>query len=184
MPAIPQSGRGPIYLYNQNYDLVAPAINAETAVDDSGPGFVHTLLAAQMAPGGIRANRDFVVEYEGFLFLDIDRASIIVVVFRFKHTVGGAEFASERRFRRRMASNEITTIPLSAFNSRTQVPLGEFVTQDGTMIAVTQAVLDAPLTIELEFELMMMTTGDPDRRISGNIESLSGENLRAHYWQI
>ena len=174
------------YHFHRRPVLTAPNISSNTAIAASGSPFSHSLLPETEILGGIEANRDFITEYEGFIYIDLTSAANVnadlVVTHSYARSGSLVSFESHRRFLFRLGSNTQTTIPMATFNSRTRIPTGTFNTRDGTEITVDQALLNEP--VDISIQLRLTTENTSGTRVARTLSSLTGQNLQVTMYQL
>ena len=174
------------YHFHRRPALTAPNISSNTNIAASGAPFSHSLLPETEILGGIEANRDFVTEYEGFIYIDLASAANVnadlVVTHSYARSGSLVSFESHRRFLFRLGSNTQTTIPMATFNSRTRIPTGTFNTRDGTEITVDQALLNEP--VDISIQLRLTTENTSGTRVARTLSSLTGQNLQVTMYQL
>ena len=130
-------------------------------------GKTISLISSQTVGGGLKPSYDFITEWEGFIIgslvpytgpaattnngqaLNANETVTVNFVLEFTHSFGSGPttFTSRRTYTFVVQAGDSFTIPMSVFSSRSQLQTGTYVTRDGTTITVTQADLDANLTI-------------------------------------
>lgn len=169
--------------YNETYNLEELAENDESLLT-TGDGLTYNLLPRTSAAGGIQPNADFFTNYEGFITLSTNTALEVVMELRFKHEFGDQpQFISRRQYRARLSNNGEATIPLVAFNSITNIPLGTFETRDGTTITVTAADLRNITHITLDVNIKGFATGQSSGRKAATLDVTSAF-AKVKYFQL
>ena len=111
--------------------------------------------------GGIKAEEDFVADWEGSLLARINSTGFVLIYMDFIHKLRtGAdeiEFTSTRQITKAVTSGISTSIILPSFNSRSQVSLGS-ATVGGTTFTITQADLDNDLKIKCDMRMFFYDT--------------------------
>ena len=154
-------------------------------VNASGDGYEFDIIPQTTSPGGILTNRDFITEYEGAIRIDTLLTVIVELELKFIHYSGveGKEFETSRVHNVRIHNNEIQTIPLSIFNSRTQLSLGTRTLADGSQITITQEDLDNDVPIKLTLCVRGYDPQNPTTRLAFNLRQFKFENVAANYRQ-
>ena len=156
------SGVPGAYRFWQHESLTDPNVTANTAQQRT-----HSYqLYSGTITGGIEASIPFSTQYEGILQLDFDSTADgsnnatfeIEIVTR--HVIGTVQFDSTRTVRVRLNRNDRWAFPLAAFNSVSQVELGSFTDEDGNTFDITQAMLDADVTITVTLNIQLQGSGD------------------------
>ena len=173
------------YSYNQRFNI--PDVTP-TQVRGSSNDMEITLLPRMQVPGGLIPNNDFITDYEGFIQLQNMRSRRVGVQIElnFTHWVGSnPAFVSKRAYRQGIGGNAHETLPLSIFNSRSNIPIGTYRTADGTEITVTAEDFANPTEIKVAFIVSIYnqsfsakSTDDADRI------TLSENNASVHFWQL
>ena len=165
------------YIYNEHEDLTFAAVSGQAI---SADGTHEVSLINQSFPGGFEANNDFVTEYEGFITFRTSESDNYTFTLSVVHTFGdGTSIVSRRTFTDRVTRNQIYTLQLNAFNSRSQVRLGSYTDQDGNTITVTQEMIDAASTIEIKFAAQNNNENE-----SWTLQELSITKGAVTFWQI
>ena len=116
-----------------------------------------TLVNDFVAPGGIVAGTPFVTEWEGFLVLNAQFSASIQLELETVHSFGNPAltFTHRKPFAVSLQAAVDQTVPMNAFNSRSDVMLGSY-TPPGTNtpIEITQAHLDAHSTISYRIKIV------------------------------
>jgi len=94
--------------------------------------------------GGILPGEDFVSEYEGFITVEqASSAAAFDLALDTVHSVNGKEFTTRQVLTLRLGRNQPQSIPLSHFNSRSQVRAGSFTDSMGKAITLTEEDVEA-----------------------------------------
>lgn len=173
-----------IYQYDQLYTLTS--LSDETVTGDANDAVLN-LLMRRTVPGGILPNNDFVTDYEGFIQVTNGSGNTgLELTLLFTHGVGNnPDFVSTRRYRQRLGANVNETIPLASFNSRSRIPTGEYNTQDGTRISVTEADFANPIEIQLDLRISLYNRAFTQKATANSTTvTISSELAEVHFWQL
>ena len=187
-------GDGSVFYLRSQPTLTTADITAATAIPVSGAGYEVTLVDALTITGGILADVDFVSEYLGTMHLDLDFVAgggqvEFTLIFTHTYDVAGTEvtWPATRTVSYRVADREDLTLPLSVFNARSRVPLGDYTLRNGNTITITQAVLDGDVDISIQMRIQVFTpgAGSPDgTRKACAIRSLTWQQPQATFYQL
>jgi len=137
-------------------------------------------LVNQEFAGGIQPDNDFVSSYQGALLIDVGATDTYEFRLRITHEVlGGHTFTSEHLYSTRITRNELATIPLNVFGSRSVIELGKYTPPIGEPFEITQAMLDAPSIISIRLNVVRRTP-----QSSFVVQSANIIRGAATFWQI
>ena len=163
------------YTYHRHIDLTFTAITSATA---SAASHEETVYSATM-PGGITPGNDFVSEWEGAFHINVDTGGNYVVSMILEHDFGSnRRIVASRKYALRLGRSEEATVPLPAFNSRSQVPTGEWTDPQGNTVTFTDADFanDVDIVVKLKVERA--------NGASFAIDAASLDDGAATFWQI
>ena len=179
-------GQSSAYSYNQRIRIDDVSME-EVGSDDNDK--IINLIPRTTVAGGIQAGNDFITDYEGFLEIENTATKDVglELTVRFTHWFGSPEqtFVSTRQYKQRIGRNVTETIPLSIYNSRTQLRIGTFTTQDGTEITVTQEDLDNDIDIQLDIQVSIYNRAFGKKlTAAADTVELSEQLGSVHFWQL
>ncbi|MDE2986650.1 MAG: hypothetical protein OXT70_01180, partial [Chloroflexota bacterium] len=109
--------------------------------------------------GGILAGEDFVSEYEGFVTIEQASGSAAFnVTLETIHTLPDKFFISQQTLVARLGRNQPQSIPLSHFNSRSHVRVGEFTDALGQIVELTDDDLNSDIQITQALVIQRQST--------------------------
>ncbi len=160
-----------------------PTVNVSgtftTSTTIPAAGRTITLVDGFVAPGGIKAGTSFVTEWEGFLVFNSQFSTSIELSLETVHAFGtpAITFTHTRPFAVTLTAAADQTVPMNAFNSRSDVNLGSY-TPPGTTtpIEITQAHLDAHSTISYRIKMIARSgTGTAINLAMNKVEAIEIE---------
>jgi len=163
------------YVYIQHADITLNQSSPTPSADFWEVGLVNQEFA-----GGIQPGNDFIAVYQGALLFDVSATDTYEFRLRITHEVlGGDTFTTEHIYTTRITRNELATLPLNVFFSRSEIELGMYTPPIGTPFEITQAMLDAPSIIAIRLNVVRRTP-----QSSFSVQSAVITRGRATFYQL
>ena len=160
------------YAYYAHEELSLIPVTNETGTEASG-----TILNKEFEPG-IFAGVPFTTFYEGTISLDVGSGGTYSVALQTTHTIGATTFTAERTVSMRLNAGTASAIPLTSYNSVSEVNAGSYVAPDGRTIQITEEMIASAVTIKID---VVVSRGDNK---SFTLDSLSLMPMAAvTFWQ-
>ena len=173
-----EEGNASAYAY-----YTAPTINpltfTQTAIGDTGSGYIYALVDDYDTPAGIIPNHDFLTEFYGFLNFEVADNRNIQIILRTKHSFNGKTLNHERVHFIDAVGGVRTSLAMNDFNSRSQVRIGTF-----GGVSITQADLEAAATITYEIEIKSFNRKSETTRQATTLNYLAFENPQTVSYQL
>ena len=151
----------------------------ETSVADATSWEVE--LMDQTFEGQLLADVDFHTVYEGAVYIDVASgdAGGYEATMTTTHTLNeGTELVTSRSVRYRLTAGSEFTLDPDAFSSISQVRVGEWTAPDGSVVDITQAMLDGPTRIVLTLTLRRTDNAE------FGLDRIASSNFAVTFYQI
>jgi len=140
------------------------------------------MLPAKLYSQGLAGGPFFSV-YEGALSIDLSSNRTLAFAVTAKHVFAdNTTLSTTRTLHFRANSQNAVSIPLVAFSSITELPIGAtFRNDQGETVTITAALLAEPVTISVAGELTAESKGS---RVAATVEALSSELTAVTWYQL
>ena len=167
---------------------VVTATTADIPADDDTLA-TFTILDAEAITGGVLADEDFVTEWAGGVYMDLQAPTaqtggnlngFAQLVLQTTHVFNGKTLIHERAHTERSSGSDVQySIPLNVFTRRSRVSLGTYRAQDGSDVEITAADLAGEVT--MSYKLIARVTRTSGVRRPFRIDAFSYYDQPAHW---
>ena len=152
---------GSPYSYYSHDDLDFTAITTPTALADHW----EVELLSKEYPTGVRPDTPFFTIYEGVVNVDFTATGNFEFSLILTHTIARAgdadlSFDASRTVTERINRQALYALPLSLFNSVSEVHIGPHTYGTGSMLDLRAADFDVPIQIDLKLRVELASGGN------------------------
>ena len=183
------SGNASAFEWRAQPPLVTTATTTDQTLGTTGAGFVHTLLDQWEAPAGIVAASDFFTFWLGSLIFEVTTSANVEVILRTKHEFGPTGSTKMLTHERVVYVDAVggtrVTVPMSAFESISQIEIGTYTPPGGgASVEITAEDLALPSNITYELEFISFARRSESNRSANTLKSLEFRQVKTASYQF